>query len=410
MSSAVHCRSCRVGGLVPFLDLGTTPLADALVGPGELDRDEDRFPLEVAFCPSCTLVQILEEVPAEKLFVENYLYFSSFSESVLEHARRHAARLVRERGLGSDSLVVEVASNDGYLLRSFMDLGVPVLGIDPSPEPARAAQAAGVPTMLEFFGEEMAERLVSEGPRADVIIANNVLAHVPDLNGFVAGLATLLAPGGVITIENPYVRDLVDHCEFDTIYHEHFCYYSCTAIDALMRRHGLWLNDVEYFPDLHGGTLRWWVAHEEDREAAVVDRLAEERSTGLTDAEHYLEFGGRVSAIQSELREVLGEVRASGKRVAGYGAAAKGATLLNSSRIGTDLVEFVVDRNPMKQGRFMPGTHQPILDPSALVAEQPDLVLLLAWNFRDEIVHQQQEYLDRGGSFMVPVPWPEVIA
>ena len=405
----VACRSCGQSGIRPFLSLGKTPLADALVSPDDLETPEGRFPLDVAFCPSCTLVQILEEVPPQVLFVDNYLYFSSFSPYLLEHAKRHAEGLIESRRLGAESLVVEVASNDGYLLRTFVKHGVPVLGIDPAPDQARAAEEAGVPTLAEFFGPELAERLVAEGRRADVIIANNVMAHVPDLNGFVAAMATLLTEDGIITVENPYVRDLVDHCEFDTIYHEHFCYFSCTAVDSLMRRHGLSLNHVEHFPDLHGGTLRWHVGKKVEPTDTVRAYLAQERERGMTSFDFYAGFGERVEQIKLELLDLLRGLRSDGKTIAAYGAAAKGSTLVNYVGIGSDLIDFVVDRNVHKQGLCMPGVHLPIRDPAALLDEQPDYVLLLAWNFKDEIAQQQQEYLARGGHFVVPVPRPAVI-
>jgi SAM-dependent methyltransferase len=411
MSPEPHpaCRSCGSSDLEPFLDLGATPLADALVSSDMLGVEEARYPLEIAFCPDCTLVQILEEVPAEKLFVDNYLYFSSFSDALLDHSRAHAEGLIRTRDLSDSSLVVELASNDGYLLRNFVDHGVPVLGIDPAPGQAAAANAAGVPTLAEFFGIEMAQRMVAEGTKADVIIANNVLAHVPDLNGFVAGMATLLADDGLITVENPYVRELIDHCEFDTIYHEHFCYYSCTSIDRLMRRHGLWLNDVEFFPNLHGGTLRWHIGHHDERTDRARKYLADEADSGMGHIDYYSAFSDRVAGVTQRLHELLTELNSQGALVAGYGAAAKGSTLLNTVGIGTDLVEFVVDRNVHKQGNFMPGTNQPIIDPEALVDRQPDYVLLLAWNFASEIIEQQQEYLAAGGRFIVPVPEPVVV-
>jgi SAM-dependent methyltransferase len=354
-------------------------------------------------------VQILEEVPAEKLFVDNYLYFSSFSDHLLDHARRHAEQLIDTRGLDAQSFVVELASNDGYLLRNFVERGVPVLGIDPAPDQAATANAAGVPTLAEFFGVELAERLVAEGRTADVIIANNVMAHVPDLNGFVGGMATLLADDGVITVENPYVRDLIEHVEFDTIYHEHFCYYSCTSVEALVRRHGMFLNHVEYFPELHGGTLRWWISKQEGRSAEAEAFLAREAADGMHEFEYYRQFASRVDEIRAELVHLLRRLKDDGARIAAYGAAAKGSTLVNSSGIGTDLVDFVVDRNVHKQGLLMPGVHIPIRAPKALLDERPDYVLLLAWNFKDEIVRQQQEYLRGGGRFIVPVPEPAVV-
>ncbi len=402
------CRSSGSTDLRPFLDLGVTPLSDALVRPENVGKPEARYPLALTFCPDSALVQITEDVDPDVLFVDNYLYFSSFSDQVLQHSRKHALGLIERRHLGADSLVVELASNDGYLLKNFVEAGVPVLGIDPAPDQAAAANAAGVPTRAEFFGQSLAEELVAEGLRADVIIANNVFAHVPDINDFTAGMRTLLADDGVITIENPYVRDLIDHCEFDTIYHEHFYYHSCTSIDRHMRRHDLWLNDVEYFPELHGGTLRWSIGHERNRSALVEQYLAEEAEVGLDSIEYYERFADRVSGVRRDLRALLAGLRADGKTIAGYGAAAKGSTLLNYAEIGTDLVEFVVDRNVHKHGLLMPGTHQPIRDPQALLDDAPDYVLLLAWNFKHEIRAQQSDYLKAGGQFIVPVPTPEV--
>jgi SAM-dependent methyltransferase len=403
------CRSCGETALQQFLSLGKTPLPDALVPTDRLGTDEPRFPLDVAFCPRCSLVQILEEVPPEQLFVDNYLYFSSFSEHLLRHARDHALDIVDTRGLGREHLVVELASNDGYLLRNFAERGVRVLGVDPAPDQARAAEAIGIPTLTEFFGEELAHRIRAEHGPADVIVANNVMAHVPALNDFVAGMAVLVADDGLITVENPYVRDLVDHCEFDTIYHEHFCYYSCTAVDALVRRHGLFLNHVEYFPDLHGGTLRWHIGPREDVSAAAREYLRAERESGLTGFAYYRDFGIRVEGLRLRLRALLERLKGEGARIAAYGAAAKGSTLINYCGIDTSLVDFVVDRNTHKHGLHMPGMHIPIREPEALLTERPDYVLLLAWNFATEILAQQQEYRDAGGRFIVPVPEPEVL-
>jgi SAM-dependent methyltransferase len=396
------CRSCGGRRREVFLSLGELPLADALLREEDLGRPEPRYPLDVAFCPDCALVQVVEEVPPQRLFVDNYLYFSSYSDALLEHARAHAERLVAERRLGPESLVVEIGSNDGYLLRHVAAAGVPVLGIDPAPDQADAAEAAGVPTLREFFGEPLARTLQP----ADVVVANNVMAHTPDLNGFVAGLATLLADGGVATIENPSVEDLIEKCEFDTVYHEHFSYFSTTSVAALMHRHGLSLNRVERFPDLHGGTRRWWVSSTAAVEESVREELAREAAAGVDRTEHYLEFGERVDLLRAELLALL---RGLDGRVAAYGAAAKGATLLNACGIGRDLVEFVVDRNPHKQGRFMPGTHQPIRAPEALAEERPGHVLLLAWNFEREILAQQDEYRRAGGRFVVPVPEPRIV-
>jgi SAM-dependent methyltransferase len=404
-----ECRSCGSGHLEVFLSLGTTPLADALVDPGRVAEPEPRFPLDVAFCPDCSLVQILEEVPPEQLFVDNYLYFSSFSDALREHGRQHAVGLVESRHLDGDSLVVEIASNDGYLLANFVERDIPVLGIDPAPDQAAAAEQNGVPTLRAFFGDELARQLRSEGRRADVIIANNVMAHVPDLNGFVAGMHTLLSDDGIATIENPYVRDLIEHVEFDTVYHEHHCYFSCHAVDALMRRNGLHLNDIEYFPWLHGGTLRWTVSRHDEPSDRVREYLDRERDEGLVSAAYYADFGGRVQQLKDDLLALLRGLKDDGHRIAAYGAAAKGSTMVNYVGIDSSLVDYVVDRNVHKQGKLMPGVHLPIRDPSVLAAEQPDYVLLLAWNFADEIIEQQDEYRSAGGKFIVPVPSPVVV-
>jgi SAM-dependent methyltransferase len=370
------------------LSLGEMPLPDALLRPEQLAAPEPRFPLDVAFCPSCSLVQIIEEVPPQQLFVDNYLYFSSFSDGLMRHSREYSTRMIERLALDGDSLVVEIASNDGYLLRNFVERGIPVLGIDPAPDQAEAAERVGVPTLREFFGNEVAERL-ARGRRADLIVANNVMAHTPTLNSFVSGLSTLLADDGRVTIENTYVKDLVDHCEFDTIYHEHFCYFSCSAVDSLMRRHGLVLTEVEHF--------------------SVTEILQAEREAGVTALAYYERFGRQVEGIRESLLALLRSLRADGKSVAAYGAAAKGSTLVNYVGIGPKLVDFVADRNPHKHGLYMPGTHLEIRDPSALLDEQPDYVLLLAWNYRDEVMSQQAEYLRRGGRFIVPVPHPEIL-
>ncbi len=367
------------------------------------------FPLDVAFCSGCTLVQILEVVPPEQLFVDNYLYFSSFSDVLLRHARTHVDRLVRSGGLGSSSFVVELASNDGYLLRNFLPHGVRVLGVDPAPDQARAARQAGVPTLGEFFGRDVALRIRAEHGPADVVIANNVMAHVPALNDFVGGVAVLLADDGLFTVENPWVKDLVDQGEFDTIYHEHLCYYSCASVDALVRRHGMFLQHVEYFPELHGGTLRWHIG-KRDRVSPEARRLLElERASGVTTFDYYSGFGQRVEDIRRRLLDLLSGLKADGATIAGYGAAAKGSTMLNYAGIGPDLLEYVVDRNTWKQGKYMPGVHVPIRPVEVLLDEQPDYVLILAWNFTGEILEQQAEYRRRGGRFIRPVPTPEIL-
>ena len=412
MSRITECRGCGSADLREFLDLGETPLADALVDERVVRNPalEERFPLVVAFCPECALVQITEDVEPSKLFVDNYLYFSSFSDHLLRHSRDHALGLIESRGLTGDSLVVELASNDGYLLKNFVEHGIPVVGFDPAPDQAKAAEAIGVPTRAEFFGLDAARALRSERQPADVIIANNVLAHIPDPNDFVAGMAHLLADDGLITVENPSVWDLIDRGAFDTIYHEHFFYHSCLSIKALVERHGLYLNHVEYFPDLHGGTNRWHLGHHDRPTDHVLERLDAERRAGLGDFDFYAEFGQRVDGLRDRLLSILRELKADGKRVAAYGAAAKGATMVNATGITTDLVEYVVDRNTHKHGKHMPGTHQPILDVDVLTGDDPpDALLLLAWNFAEEIMEQQAEYARNGGRFIVPVPTPTLV-
>ncbi|MEM9565494.1 MAG: class I SAM-dependent methyltransferase [Actinomycetota bacterium] len=407
MTRIKQCRGCPSTDFQPFLDLGETPLADALVT--DPDAPEERFPLEVAFCEECSLVQITEDVDPEKLFVDNYLYFSSFSDHLLRHSRDHALGLIESRGLDENSFVVEIASNDGYLLKNFVEHGVPVLGMDPAPDQAEKANEIGVPTRAEFFTLESATALRAEKGPADVIIANNVMAHIPDIGDFVAGMAHLLADDGVITVENPSVGELIARCAFDTIYHEHYFYHSCLSVDAQMRRNGLFLNDVEYFADLHGGTNRWWIGKTEAPTERLTATLAEERATGLGEFSYYADFGERVEQLREDLMKIINEARAEGKTVAAYGAAAKGATMLNVMGITSDLVPYVVDRNVHKQGRYMPGTHQIIKDPSVLTEDPPDVLLLLAWNFAEEIMAQQQEYAAAGGRFLVPVPTPELV-
>ncbi|MEZ5988064.1 MAG: class I SAM-dependent methyltransferase [Planctomycetota bacterium] len=403
-----HCRSCSSGKLVPVLDLGTTPLADALVPADRLGAEEPRFPLEVVFCEDCSLVQILETVPPEQLFCEDYPYYSSFSDALLRHSKANVDELLAARDPGPDGLVVELASNDGYLLQYYAQAGVPVLGIDPAEGPARAAVDKGVPTLNTFFTLELARRLAAEGRRADVVHGNNVLAHVADTNGFVEGIATLLKDDGLAVIEAPYLRDLVEHCEFDTIYHEHLCYFSVTALDKLFRRHGLFLNDVRRIP-IHGGSLRMFVGRTEAPLDGVLTLLREERELGMDRRDYYRDFADRVRGVREGLRRLLGELKAGGARIAAYGAAAKGATMLNYTGIGTETLDFVVDRNVHKQGKYMPGVRVPIDAPERLLAEQPDYCLILPWNFKDEIQEQQAEYVARGGRFIVPIPTPRVL-
>jgi SAM-dependent methyltransferase len=398
------CRGCGKSGLVVVLDLGEQPLANAILKEGDLARPEPRFPLAMAYCPECWLVQITETVPPEALFRE-YTYFSSVSDAFVEHSRVIAERLVAERRLGAGSLVIELASNDGYLLQHYARAGVPVLGIDPARNIAQVATARGVPTLAEFFTRELADELATSGRTADIVHANNVIAHIPDLNGFVAGIARILKPGGVAVIETPYLRELVERLEFDTIYHEHLFYHSLTALSRVFERNGLSVVDVERIP-VHGGSLRVFGMRSGAAEPseAVRSLLAEEVAIGLCSPEYYAAFAGRVDALGQELRAMLAGLRSQGHEVAAYGAAAKGAVLLNAFNIGTDMISFVADRSPHKQGFLMPGAHIPIVDSEQLVARRPQECLLLAWNFADEILAQQAEYRRLGGKFIIPGP------
>jgi SAM-dependent methyltransferase len=414
-NSTPECRSCGQRNLADILCLGRTPLANALLTEEQLRMPEPTYPLDLVFCPDCTLVQITEIVPPEELF-RDYVYFSSFADTAVKNAKDLVDRLLATRCLNSRSLVVEMASNDGYLLQFYHQQGVPVLGIEPAVNVARAAQEErGIRTVAEFFAEDLARALRESGEQADIIHANNVLAHVPDQNGFVAGIGLLLKSGGIAVIEVPYVRDLIEHVEFDTIYHEHLCYFSLTALDRLFRRHGLCLVDVERLP-IHGGSLRVFVSDRvpqalEDDPGCVRVRamLQDEERQGMTQEAFYRGFTTRVERLREQLTDLLRALKAQEKRIACYGASAKGSTLLNYCRIGQDLLEFVVDRSPIKQGLYMPGTHLPIYAPEKLLEEMPDYVLLLTWNFADEILAQQAAYRGRGGRFIVPLPTAQLL-
>jgi SAM-dependent methyltransferase len=409
VSALTACRSCGGTELPLVLSLGAMPLANALVSPEGAPASDPRYPLELVLCTGCSLLQITETVPPEELF-RDYRYFSSFSDTMVEHARAIATRVAASCKLGPESLAAEIASNDGYLLKAYVDLGIPVLGIEPARNVAKVAEERGVRTISEFFGRELAARLVAEGKRADVLHANNVMAHVPDINGVVAGIATFLAPGGTFITESPHVVPMIDHVEFDTTYHEHLFYYSLTAQLALYARHGLEIVDVEKLP-IHGGSLRTYVKHAgvSAPTPAVAALLAEEAAWGVASLTAYRGFAEKVGRLKTNLTKLVRDLRKEGKRVAAYGAAAKGTTLLNHFGLGADDIDFVVDRSSHKQGRLVPGVRIPILAPEELARRAPDYCLLLTWNFADEILAQQQAYRAAGGRFIIPIPEVRVV-
>ena len=406
------CRSCHSSRLTPMLCFGEMPLANSLLTSEQLSRPEAKYPLNLALCLDCSLVQIRETVEPETLFLE-YLYFSSYSETMLAYAKAITHKLIQERQLNNQSLVVEIASNDGYLLQYYQQANIPVLGIEPARNIAKVAEEErGIPTLCEFFGLELAQRLIVEGKKADIIHLNNVLAHVPDINGFVAGIGLLLKDNGLAVIEVPYVKNMVEQVEFDTIYHEHLCYYSLTSLQRLFQRHQLVISDVAHLP-IHGGSLRIFLkkrrGEAELPSAAVVKLLADEAGW-VDDPNFYLGFSNQVEQLRQGLVELLKDLKQKGKKIAAYGASAKGSTLLNYFKINADILDFVVDRSPVKQGLYTPGTHLPIYAPQKLLERMPDFVLLLTWNFAKEILAQQKDYLARGGQFIIPIPTLTVVS
>ena len=396
------CRSCLGTHLTTFLDLGSQPLANALLEERELDEPEPRFPLQLAFCHDCALVQVTQTIPPDVLFGRDYPYYSSFSPALLEHSREHVARILQEQPLDSGSLVVEVASNDGYLLQNFVGAGIPVLGIDPAEGPVASARKRGIPTVQAFFGAELARELAAQGQRADVMIANNVAAHVDTINDFIEGFEVLLKDDGIARLEVAYLRDMIEKSEFDTVYHEHFFYWSISALERLVSRHGLHLNDAERIP-IHGGSIRVTLSKRPGRTRRLEALLAEEASLGMGDIAYYRSFSARVEEFRTRLRDSIGQIRAGGSRLAAYGAAAKGATLLNYMAFEQGAIEYVVDRNPAKVGKYLPGVRLPIRPVETLTQDRPDYVLVLAWNFAKEIIRQNQDYASLGGKFILPV-------
>jgi SAM-dependent methyltransferase len=405
-SRQLRCRACEEA-IESFLALGELPLANALAPLDRPGAEQERFPLTMARCPRCALVQLAESINPHRLF-DTYNYLSSTSPAFVAHARRLTERLVRERSLGASSRIVEIASNDGYLLQHYRARGVPVLGIEPAANIAQIAREAGIETRAEYFSPDLAARLRDEGHAADVVHANNVLAHMPDLRGVAAGIATLLKDDGVAVIEVPYLGDLLDRVAFDTVYHEHLCYFALTPLVPLLAEEGLTIVDVERL-SIHGGSLRIFAGHGGVPSERVGGLLAEEAAWGVADRAVYERFADRVRAFPSTLQDFLGTVHDEGSSIAAYGAAAKGATLLNYCEIGRELVDFVVDRSPMKQGQAMPGVEIPIFAPDELARRRPDHLLVLAWNFADEIMEQQREYSRAGGTFVLPLPEPRIV-
>jgi SAM-dependent methyltransferase len=404
------CRFCGNPLRHTFVDLGMSPLCESYVGCDQLNQMEPFYPLHVFVCEKCFLVQLQEYVSAESIFSE-YAYFSSYSESWLAHAKKYTQQMIERLALGAHSQVVEIASNDGYLLQYFAEAGVPAMGIEPAANVAAAAVKRGVPTLVRFFHRESAAELAAEGKKADLLLGNNVLAQVPDLNSFVAGLKLLLKPAGVITMEFPHLTRLMEDVQFDTIYHEHFSYFSLVTTEKIFSAAALSIFDVEELPT-HGGSLRIYACHEEDRSKSVSSRVfalrAKEESTGLADLASYSSFARRVEETKYSLLEFLIEARRQGKQVAGYGAPGKGNTLLNYCGIRSDLLSYTVDRNPYKQGKFLPGSHIPIYAPDRIAQTKPDYVLILPWNLRDEIMRQLAYIREWGGQFVVPIPKAKV--
>lgn len=406
-----RCRFCATPLNHTFVDLGMSPLCESYISRAQLNQREIFYPLHVQVCEQCFLVQLEEYVTAEHIFNE-YAYFSSFSDTWLKHAADYVEMIVRRLNLNSRSLAVELASNDGYLLQNFVGRGIPALGVEPAANVAKVARDKGVRTLVKFFGRDTAREMVADGLEADLVIGNNVLAQVPDLNDFVDGIQIILKPRGVATLEFPHLVKLMVENQYDTIYHEHFSYFSFITVEKIFAAHGMTLFDVEEIPT-HGGSIRIYACRADDRSQVLSQRVMElrnqELSTGLDRMDTYSTFGEKVKESKRNLLDFLIRVKRERKKIAGYGAPGKGNTLLNYCGIRTDFLDYTVDRNPYKQGKFLPGTHVPIFAVDRIFETKPDYVLILPWNFQDEIVKQMARIRDWGGKFVVPIPNAMVI-
>jgi 2-polyprenyl-3-methyl-5-hydroxy-6-metoxy-1,4-benzoquinol methylase len=410
--TAGPCRFCGTALEHSFCDLGLAPLSNAFLEASQLQEVEPFYPLHAYVCSRCFLVQLREFESPRQIFSEHYAYFSSYSDTWLDHARTYTDEMIHRFKFGPASMVVEIASNDGYLLQYFKHRNVPVLGIEPAQNCARAAQQAGIPTLVEFFSAELAAQLKAQDKSADLLLGNNVLAHVPSLNDFVKGLKILLKPQGVITMEFPHLLNLMRDNQFDTIYHEHFSYFSFYTVEKIFARHGLKLFDVQELPT-HGGSLRIFSAHAEDQAKATTGRVAElldkEMRHGVADLRTYAHFTDRVKRAKRKLLDFLIKAKSDGETVVGYGAPAKGNTLLNYCGVRSDFVDYTVDRSPHKQGKFLPGSHIPIFHPDRIRDTRPDYILILPWNIKEEVMSQMAYVREWGAKFIIPIPEPKVL-
>lgn len=407
-NTATKCRACGSENLTELIHFGDTPLSDRLMKQPPAEGEEVKVPLTLVCCTDCSLVQITEEVDPVELFQRDYPYYSSVSKALMEHFQKSAESIIETRGLGEDSFVVEAASNDGYMLQHFHKKGIRVLGIDPAEGPVSVAQEKGIPSICDFFGADIAKKLVAEHGQANVLLGNNVLAHVPDLNGFVQGIATFLKEDGVAVIEAPYLLDLIDHCEFDTIYHQHLCYLSVTALQTLFNRYGLYLNDVQH-QTIHGGTIRMFIEKKENYSETLLEYAAKEKELNVHSPECYAAFVKRVNTLKEELISTLNKLKAEGKTIVGYGAAAKANTLMSYFGIDSSHLDYICDLSKYKQGLYFSGNHLEIVHPNRLLEDQPDYALILAWNFANEIMRQQDEFHSKGGKFIVPIPEVKIV-